>query len=189
MATGRFWVAWALLLAVAGCRGPTSPSPTATTPDPQTAACREGLTRALELEMARYQTWLAQANAEDAARYRAALAYLRDLQQHVQAAASPAEAEALAYRYIPHIEEGAYGRAPLPATRTLVLARAWVDEPLPAAVHYAGQTRSGPFYIATAATVPLRAQQPYRMTVRLLMPGTYPFPEFYVCIVGAEAVP
>ncbi len=179
---------WAVLLTLlAGCQAAAA-APATPTPDPRAAVCRAGLLRALEREMARYETWLAQADADDAARYRHARAYLRGLYERVQATPDAAFRDDLAYGYIPGMED-AYGLAALPAARTVVLEDAWVTEPLPAAVFFTGQTRSGPFYIATASVPRLEPQQHYRLTLRLLMPGTYPFPEFYVCVWAAEPLP
>jgi len=182
---------WAVLvLVVAGCRAPAEPAtPRATlssTPDPQAAVCREGLLRALEREMARYETWLDQAGEDDAAQYQAAYAYLRDLYDRVQATPPTAFQDDMAYRPIPGMEVGSYGRDALPDERTVVLEDAWITEPLPAMVSFSGQTRSGPFYIAVASVPSLEPGRHYRLTLRLLMPGTYPFPEFYVCVLEAE---
>ena len=177
-------------LLAAGCGAaarstPTQPAAEAPTA-PGEAECHQGLLRAIEREIARYEGWLAEAQGEEAERYRAALAYLRDLQRQ-EASASAAEAQDLAYRPIP--VEGVSWQTSLPSERTVVLDDAWLEGPLPAQVLFAGQTRSGPFYIATAAVPEVVPGQHYRLTLRLLMPGSYPFPEYYVCIVAAEPRP
>jgi len=182
---------WAMLLVVlVGCQAPTEPTPQqatpTSTPDPRAAVCREGLLRALEREMTRYETWLDQASAADAARYQAALERLRTLYDQVRATPPAAFRDDIAYQYLPGMEAGVYGQAALPQERTIVLEDAWVTEPLPAMVEFSGQTRSGPFYIAVASVPNLEPGRHYRLTLRLLMPGTYPFPEFYVCVLEAE---
>ncbi|NPA07153.1 MAG: hypothetical protein GXO54_07125 [Chloroflexi bacterium] len=171
-----------ILMGLTACQDPWVPTPE----DPATVICHQGLLQALDLEISRFEMWLAQETDEtQIERYRLALAYLRDLRTRAQKA-RPGWKDELAFQYIPGFEQGTYGRAPLPETREVTLTNAQLEGPLPAQILYEGQTRSGPFYMATASVPPVEPGHVYtRMVVRLLMPAVYPYPEFYVCILEA----
>ncbi len=172
-----------LVMGLAACQDPWVPTPE----DPIAAVCHRGLLQALDWEIGRFETWLAQETDEgQGERYRLALTYLRNLRARAQKA-RPGWKDEFAFQYIPGFEQGAYGHAPLPESREVTLTHARLEGPLPAQILYEGQSRSGPFYLATASVPPVEPGRAYtRMVVRLLMPAAYPFPEFYVCILEAE---
>ncbi len=184
----RRWMALMLLGLTLGCHSP-APQPTSA---PTTAPCWQAALRAVDEEMQRYQTWLAQASdTNQRAAYRQALDYLADLRQRLQSLPPDTPPWEVTWAPIPGVEQGTYGRTPLPSAEPITLAQAWIEGPLPSQVRFPEQTRSGPFYIATGTQgeITLQPNQPYRLTLQPLMPETYPFPSYYVCILRAETLP
>ncbi len=187
-----------LLLAAAGvlhaCASAFTPQ---STPTPQASAmqrlCLEGVRRAIDLEIARYREWLQESHdPEQQAAYRRALDYLEKARQRYQSLAPAAFRLNAAWHYIPGVTTGAYGRAALPAPSPITLDDAWVEGPLPGLLYYAGQSRSGPFYTVVAVQGGLEQMRPgvhYRVTLQPIMPVSYPFSSFYVCVTGLEEKP
>lgn len=174
-----------------GCHSSMAgPTPTPTTEGQ--APCWSAAVRAVEEEIHRYQTWLSQTtDPNQQALYRKALTYLKDLHQRLQAPSLATPPWEMTWRFIPEVEQGSYGRHPLPPPDPILLMHAWLERPLPAWVHFAGQTRSGPFYLATGTQGTLSVQPgiSYRLLLQPLIPRTYPFPSYYVCILQAEPLP
>ena len=190
---------WVLaLIATAGLLGACALEPPQTsTPSPKASAtqhlCLEGVRRAIDLEIARYQEWLQGSHDEaERAAYQQALDYLEKARQRYQSLEPAAFRLDETWRYIPGITTGAYGRATLPAPSPITLDDAWVEEPLPGPLYFQGQSRSGPFYTVVAVEGGLEQMKPgvhYRVTLQPVMPQSYPFPSFYVCVVALEALP
>ncbi len=155
--------------------------------------CLEGVRRALELETDRYQGWLANAtNETQRKRWQRAVDFLRQERQRFATLAPAAFRMEDAWRYIPGVIMGVYGRAQLSSPAPITLEDAWTRESPPALLHFQGQSRSGPFYTVVAVQGGLTRLTPgkhYRITLQPLMPASYPFPSFYACITDLEASP
>ncbi len=179
----RRLVLWLLVAgALAACSAPRA---TATpTPSDATAQCRlEAARRAVQLELARYRGWLD--NETDPARrqaFTAAIRHLEKLQANL-AAATPATFDvAQTWQAVPGdmfpFDAGATRPEPI------TLDEAWLDAGDPPQVHFPQQSRSGPFYLvtATAVTPVPPAGEHHTMVLHPVMPQSYPFPAFYVCL-------
>jgi hypothetical protein len=184
----------AMALAACGTSRPITPLPTAVpTPDATAAwqaACLQATVRALEMERERYEGWLKGASGEKAEVYRQALAYL-DAELAKYRSLPPTEFRiASVYRFIPGVTTGWYGQDSLGQPTPITLDDAWVGSHRPELLSFAGQTRSGPFYIVVGVRGgDLSAIKPgvhYRMVLQPLMPQVYPFPSVYVCVKQFE---
>ncbi len=179
-----------LLSLALGCSAPTpAPSPTPQASAAQ-APCLQAALRAVDAEIQRYQGWLDQTtDPQQREAYQQALAYLKDLRQRLQALPAETPPWQIAWAPVPGGAQNWFHQTtPLPAPTPIVLDEAWLEGPLPAQIHFPTQTRSGPFYTATGVSgdLALQPEKRYRLTLQPLMPATYPFPSFYVCILQAE---
>ncbi len=185
-------LAFATLLSACGpsASSPT-PSPTASESDSIHRLCLQGVQRAIDLEIARYEGWLKHADKTQRAMYRQALDYLQRERKRYQAMPPNAFRLDEAWRYIPGVEMGTYGLAPLPPPEPLVLDEAWIREPLPAMLYVPDQSRSGPFYLVVAVPegMDLTPGTHYRLKIQPVMPVSYTFPSYYVCVLEAEPIP
>ncbi len=184
------------LLILSGCAAPATPAPPTPTPPPTEASatanpqasCLEAAKTALQMEISTYQKWLADTTDETKkAAYTQALNYLQD-RLHAYEAMSPQDyrPDGL-WQTIPGADNG----HPLPPQKPVVLDNAWLGGPLPAVLHFNGLTRSGPFYIVVGAAEGIRLHPGvhYHLTVLPIMPQTYPFPSYYVCVLKAVPLP
>jgi len=184
------------LLILSGCAAPATPAPPTPTPPPTEASatanpqasCLEAAKIALQMEISTYQKWLADTTDETKkAAYTQALNYLQD-RLHAYQAMSPQDyrPDGL-WQTIPGADNG----HPLPPQKPVVLDNAWLGGPLPAVLHFNGLTRSGPFYIVVGAAEGIRLHPGvhYHLTVLPIMPQTYPFPSYYVCVLKAVPLP
>jgi len=151
----RWWFTWAGLTALgmtawllAACAADVSRGSPTSDAAFRTQVCREAALRAIAREKARYEQWLSQADAEQAARYRAALRTLEALEQALKQATSEAEVLALTARYRP--EGNGLAGGSLPATRVVHLDQAWVEDSPPTAVYFEGQPVRDPFTMPRA---------------------------------------
>jgi len=193
--TRWLWLAVAGMALAACARAGTAATPMQAAPTATEAwqsECLHATVRALEMERKTYSGWLAQASGDQAETYRRALAYL-DAALGEYRSLNPRQFRiANVYRYIPGVVTGWYGTGELGQPKPFVLNDAWVEHSPPALLFYAGMSRSGPFY--TVVGVPrddfsaLKPGVHYRMVLQPLMPATYPFPAFYVCVEKFEAV-
>ncbi|HFC09248.1 MAG TPA: hypothetical protein ENJ54_05275 [Chloroflexi bacterium] len=175
-------------VALAACAPGASP---ATTPTPDATAmwqseCLQATVRALEMERQRYADWLQQASGDQAASYRHTLAYI-DAALAKDRGLTPDEFRiAEVYREMVPVLGNQQGQDDIGEPQPIVLEDAWVEQTPPGLLFYAGMSRSGPFY--TVVGVPggdfgaLKPGVHYRVVLQPLMPATYPFPSFYVCI-------
>ncbi len=188
---------WAPLLVAAtlgwaACSGPAATPDTATGENPpQTSdlswksTCLEGTIQAVQMEITRYTGWLAEADEEQSVTYRQALDYLQTALQTYKSMPPEKFDPQTVWRYIPGVTMGTYGRESLPPTpESIVLEDAWLETD--GLLHYEGMSRSGPFYTLVAPPPMLQLGVHYRMEIRLLMPVSYPFPSFYVCLRSFE---
>lgn len=185
-------LAFAALLSACGPATPSpTPSPTAAPSDPVARLCLQGVRQAIDLEIANYQNWLANADPAQQAMYQQALDFLQRERQRYQSLSPSAFRLEEAWRYIPGVKIGVYGQAPLPPPKPIVLDDAWIAGSQPAQVLFSGQTRSGPFYlvVAVAEGLSLTPGTHYRLTLQPVMPQSYPFFSAYVCVLDAEAQP
>ncbi len=187
------------IFALTACASPpsTPPPPTSTpTPPPAEASatanpqapCLEAAKTALQMEISTYQKWLANTTDEaKKATYTQALNYLQD-RLHAYEAMSPQDyrPDGL-WQTIPGADNG----HPLPPQKPIVLGNAWLDSGDPPQVHFPKQTRSGPFYIVVGAAEGIRLHPGvhYHLTLLPIMPQTYPFPSYYVCVLKAVPLP
>ncbi len=187
---------WLLVLAVgsgllAACAAATPPTATPASATETQALCLDATRRAIDLEIAKYRNWLQNAT-DDAQRamYQQALDYLQAQQTRYREMRPTDYHVADAWRYIPNVVMGTYGNAPLPPSpEPVTLDEAWVEGDLPGLLSYAGQTRSGPFYFVTGVKGgfgQLQRGEHYRLVLQPVMPQSYPFPSFYVCVLSAE---
>ena len=150
--------------------------------------CMDATTKALEMEISRYNSWLGNASASQKKVYRNALDYLqRELKEYQQM--DPADYKpGDACHSIPGVEIGTYGRTECPSEPITV--EAWARERLPGMLDYKGESRSGPFYIATGIKggdfSAIKPGVHYNMTLYPVLPESYPFPSYYVCIGAFE---
>ncbi len=187
----RAFLFLALLVVLSGCAAPTpqptpSPSPTPTA-SPRQTACLQAAQTALQMEIDRYQKWLS--NTTDPAKKQTYEQALHDLQTRLATYQHMAPAdfhpEAL-WRY-----PTGFSGLPLPKQAPILLPNAWLGGPLPAMLHFPDQTRSGPFYIVVGVVEGLHLHPGvhYRLTLLPIMPQSYPFPSFYVCVLEATPLP
>ena len=202
MARGRLWhvglmlAGAAVVLAACAAGEPSTPaSAAAPTPDATAAwqsECLQATIRALEMERERYAGWLQQASGDQAAAYRRVLADIDAALAKYRHLAPEGFRIADAYRRIADILEGRYAQGIPEQPQPVVLDDAWVEDDLPGQIFYAGMSRSGPFYTVVGVRGgDLAALKPgvhYRVVLHPLMPATYPFPSFYVCVEQWEAV-
>ncbi len=187
----RYLSSLALLLTL-GCAAPhpqpSAPPPTAT-PQHQ-PPCLQAALRAVDAETQRYQGWFDQTtDPQQREAYQQALAYLKDLRQRLQALPAETPPWQIAWAPVPGgAQSWFHPSTPLPPPTPITLDDAWLEGPLPSQIHFPTQTRSGPFYLATGTLgrLTLQAGKHYRLTLQPLLPETYPFPSFYVCITAAE---
>ena len=149
--------------------------------------CLQGTIQALNMEIGQYTTWLQNGDEGQAAIYQQALDYLQaELQTYENL--SPAEYRVgSAWRYIPGVTIGAYGRSALPpAPERITLDDAWLDGD--GLLYYDGMSRSGPFYtlVPTDSRSSLQLNIHYRVEIQPIMPASYPFPSYYVCLYASE---
>ncbi len=154
--------------------------------------CLEATIRAIDMEMAKYNMWLKNANGSNKEMYQKALKYLKDEKQKYEQMKPEDYKIGSAFRRIPGVTIGSY-RGPLPPEpKPVVLEEAWVRGTLPGIIDYKGMSRSGPFYIVVGVKGGnLGAIKPgihYRMKLQPIMPESYPFPSFYVCVESFEEV-
>ncbi len=148
--------------------------------------CMDATTKALEMEISRYNSWLGNASASKKKMYRNALDYLqRELKKYQQM--DPADYKpGDACHSIPGVEIGTYGKTKCKCPSEPITVEAWVREKLPGMLDYKGESRSGPFYIATGIKggdfSVIKRGVHYDMTLYPLLPESYPFPSTYVCI-------
>ncbi len=187
----RAYLFLALFALLSGCAAPTpqptpSPSPTPTA-SPRQTACLQAAQTALQMEINQYQKWLS--TTTDAAKKQTYAQALHDLQTRLTTYEhmAPADFHPDALWQYP----AGFSGPPLPKQAPISLPNAWLGGPLPAMVHYLGQTRSGPFYIVVGAVKGLRLHPGvhYRLTLLPIMPQSYPFPSFYVCVLAATPLP
>lgn len=151
--------------------------------------CLRGTIEAFNMEIDRYTGWLQTADGEQAAMYQQALDYLqKELQAYENL--SPAEyTVGSAWRYIPGVVMGTYGRDTLPPVpERIKLEDAWLEED--GLLHYEGMSRSGPFYtlVPTNSQPGIQTGVHYRMEIQPIMPVSYPFPSYYVCLYTADVL-
>ncbi|HEY57664.1 MAG TPA: hypothetical protein G4O04_03865 [Anaerolineae bacterium] len=185
-------LAFAMLLSACGpAASSPGPSPTASESDPIQRLCLQGVQRALDLEIARYEGWLKNADKTQRAMYWRALDYLQRERKRYWGMPPNAFHLDEAWHYIPGVEIGIYGRAPLPPPKPLTLDDAWIRDPLPAMLYMPDQSRSGPFYLVVAVPegMDLTPGTRYRLKIQPVMPRSYPFPSYYVCVLEAKAKP
>ena len=171
-----------------------APAPSEGTSAAWQAECLQATVRALGLERAKIQAWLKDAPADKAESYRQALEYIDEALAKYRRLSPDKFRIASAFRYIPGIVVGTYGRGKLGEPKPIILSDAWLgaNEHLPGLLHYAGESRSGPFYTVVGVRGgDLNAIKPgvhYRMVIQPLMPALYPFPSFYVCVKEYEEI-
>ncbi len=176
---------------------PTStPAPTPATPAAETtlnAACLEAARTALRQEIRLYEGWAKQ--ADDQAKKQHYQQVLEALQQKLQAYEQMAPQD---YRPSDTWDLPALAgeHPPLPPQQPIVLPDAWLAAPSNASdgalLTYKGMSRSGPFYIVVGfapGVRPLRLGRHYHLKVLPLMPQSYPFSAFYVCVLEASPLP
>lgn len=185
-------LAGALALAACGIPAPTMSAPTSTSaPRPEATAswqatCLQATVRALEMERDQYEGWLKGDAGDKAEVYRRALASL-DAELAKYRSLPPAQFRiASVYRFLPGVVMGWYGHGDPGQPQPVTLEDAWLEQPAPALLSYAGMSRSGPFYTVVGVRggdlSALKPKVHYRMVLQPLMPATYPFPSFYVCV-------
>ena len=154
--------------------------------------CLNATIKALEMETEKYNSWLKTANGGNKEMYQKALNYLQDELQKYKSMKPDEYKVGSAYRYIPGVTIGVYGRGNLPPLKPIELDEAWIRGGLPGIIDYKGMSRSGPFYIVVGVKGgDLKALKPgphYKMKLQPIMPESYPFPSFYVCIESYEEI-
>ncbi len=175
----------AMLLAAVTLVACVSPPVVISTPTAVSAgSCLPAARRAVELEIQRYQNWLQNENDPvQSTAYQERLRELNRLQQRLDSISPTDYHPADFFNAIPQAATGASASA-----APIVLDEAWLDNGEPPQVHFPQQTRSGPFYIVTGSIVdPLpEAEKRVRLTLQPVLPQSYLFPSFYVCIIAVD---
>lgn len=186
---------FAVLLGACGM-APSSLDPSAQsltpTSDPFQHLCLQGVRRAIDLEIAQYKGWIENGDPAQRDVYRQALDFLQEERERYQNMQPNAFHLDDAWRFIPGVEVGVYGRDSSSLPEPLVLDDAWIEEslPAPALIFTPDMTRSGPFYrvVAVSDGVELTPGKRYRLKIQPVMPATYPFYSAYVCVLEAEEI-
>ena len=154
--------------------------------------CLNATIRAIQMEISKYNTWLQTANGSNKQMYQKALEYLQDELKKYQSMKPEDYKVGSAFHYIPGVTIGSYGRGDLSKPNPIELKEAWSRGSLPGIIDYKGMSRSGPFYIVVGVKggdfSAIKPGVHYRMKLVPIMPESYPFTSYYVCVESFEEV-